>query len=289
MNPAAYQAQAQRAVQQIQYQQFQQNMARQFQFQFQHARTRSLAEVREQQQQAELKAEEQLAQFIQDQERQRQQQPAQDAAQALARQQADAKALNRLKVSTYREVFLPGQITTAQQSMHFSPGAQKQVESIGTTLLDKDWWSKQEATRLPGTLAAYGDTLSSLTAALLEFELTSPPNAPALPAQDFYEAVFATGNFDPDAAQQLIREAARAEKIESGARLAQAVAAFRALTTSAASATTPQQLQKSVQSSLQTINRELRQYDFRASGMGRLAYTQKALRKAATTYLAHSS
>lgn len=247
-----------------------------------------LAKVRAQQQEAESKATEQLAQLVQQQERRRQEHPAADAQQATTQQQADAKQLATLTVKAYRETFLPGQLLSALQAQSLSSKGQQDLQAINHDLLDNDWWSK-EAAQAPAKVAAYGNTLATLTTELLGFDLASPQPAPAPVAITALDELLAKDTFDRIAAGKLIQTAAQADKRLAGARLAQAVRDFQDLGTRVATNQgATQELKKQrneVKKSLQHVNRELMRYSLQVGNSGSLAQVHKALLKATGDYL----
>jgi hypothetical protein len=247
-----------------------------------------LAKVQARQQEAESKATEQLAQLTQQQERRRQEHPAIDAQQATAQQQADAKQLATLTVKTYRETFLPGQMLNALQSLSLSNKAQQDIQAINHDLLDNDWWSK-EAAQAPVKVAAYGNTLATLTTDLLGFDLASPSSPPSPVAVTALDEMLAKDTFDRLAAAQLIQTATQAEKRLAGAQLAQAVKEFQDLGTKiTASQGESQDLKKQrneVKRSLQRVNRELLRYDMQVGNSGSLSQLHKAILKSTGDYL----
>lgn len=282
-----FQQQTRQNFNRMQAQQTQQAMQRQL-IQLQYQRSQNQQQLVMQQMLLSQRTPEQLAK---DRERQQEkEQKAEEQIQQLVQQPAAPKALNEAKVKAYKEVFLPGQLTAALQTMSFSPENQQRLATITENVRDKDWWGKQPAAQLPATLAEYGTTLATLTSSLLEFDVASPPAAPASVADDRIQALFAGESFDRAAAGQLIREAAQAEKIVAGTKLAQAVQSFRTLTASLAASPspqpTPQQMQQQVKASLKQVMKQQQQYQMLAGGAGPLFQTQKSLRKSAAKYLA---
>ena len=264
-------------------QQFQQQMQQHLLMQRRRS-PQQLALDQERQQQAEDKANEQLTQLAQEQQRQQLENPAPDAQQAAARQAADAKQLNRLRVKNYREVFLPGQISKAVQSQQLSAKARTDLQDIKWNVLDNGWWNEQEPAQLSGKMAAYANTLTSLTAELL-------PAAPAAPAPSVssIDDLLAKDAFDYQVADQLIQDAALAEKRLAGEPLAKAVADFNTLATSTTFGqrlqTDAQQLRKEVKASLKLVNQELQRYTLHVGSAGKLYATQKALLASTAKYL----
>ncbi|MGI4867438.1 MAG: hypothetical protein ACRYFZ_26200 [Janthinobacterium lividum] len=248
-----------------------------------------LAKTQATQQQAEQKAAAQLTQLTQEQQRRRQANPAPDAQLAAAQQQADAKQLAVLTVKTYREAYLPGQMLSALQSLALPAKTQQELQALNHDLLDNGWWSK-EAAQAPAKVAAYGNTLATLTTNLLGFELASPPPAPAPLATSALNEMLAKDSFDRLAAAQLIQTATQAEKRLAGARLALAVKDFQELGAKVAAIQEPQpdlkQQRNEVKKSLQRVNRELARYNAQVGNSGSLAQVQKAILKSTSDYLA---
>ena len=238
------------------------------------------------QQKSEQEASEKLAQLAQEQQRKRQEAPASDPQQAAAQQQEDDKQLNLLTVANYNEVFLPGQVYNALQARRLSPQAHKNLQNINQDLLSNAWWSKQDAAQLNGKIAAHGSALTALATDLLGYDLASPPAAPAPPSVSRLDEQLANHTFDQQAATQLIREAALAEKLLAGDRLSKAVRDFNTLAaTAAASPALPvdsKKLRNDVKASLRQVNTELQRFDTQLARSRKIAEAQGAI--LATTY-----
>ena len=237
------------------------------------------------QQEAEAQATDYLAHLAEDQHNLRLAHPAADAQQAAAEQQEDARKLTVATVKACREVFLPGQVFAVMQARVFSPKAQNTWQALHQDLLDKAWWSKQDATQLSSQLAAHARTLTTLTTDLLGFDIASPPPAPAPLSASALDAQLATNTFDQATATQLMREAAQAEKRMEGERLAQAVQAFGVLAAQPPTQDAKVQ-QKDVQKSLRNVDKELQRYYAYAGNSRRLYQTQQAILASTATYLA---
>ena len=237
------------------------------------------------QQEAEVQATDYLARFAEDQRNLRLAQPAADARQAAAQQQEDARKLTLATVKAYREVFLPGQMSAVMQARVLSSKSQTSWQAVHQDLLDKAWWSKQDAAQVNTQLAVHARTLATLTTDLLGFDIPSLPAAPAPLSVSALDAQLATDSFDQATATQLMRDAAQAEKRLEGKRLAQAVQAFTLLT-----AQPPTQdlkaRQKAVQKSLRTVDKELQRYYAYAGNSRRLYQTQQAILASTAKYLA---
>ncbi len=245
------------------------------------------------QQKAEQKATEQLTQLVQEQQRKRQEHPSPDAQQAAAQQQADDKQLTLLKVKTYRDVFLQGQMTNVLQAQMLPEKAQADLQVLNKELLDKNWWSKQEPAQLNEKIASVGTALAALTDGLLELDPAGPPSAVApAPAGTLLDEMLAKDAFDPATATQLLQKAATAEKQLAGVRLATAAVAFKTLSAKVAAAPAavndPKATQREVGKSLKNFNRELSGYYARVGNMGQLYQTQQAMVKAMSKYLARN-
>ena len=208
-----------------------------------------------QQLKAEQEATEKLTRLAQEQQRKRQEHPAPNPQQAAAQQKEDDKQLALLAATYYRDVFLAGQLAKALQARSLSAPAQRDLQKLNDKLLKDEWWSKQEAAQLPANIKAYGDTLTTLVAGLLGFDLASPPPTPEQLAASRFEALRTNGKFDQAAAGQLVEEAALAEKILAGRGLAEAVVDFQKLSTPARPElqNDPQKLRKETITSLRQV------------------------------------
>ncbi|MCR5889952.1 hypothetical protein LRS06_19685 [Hymenobacter sp. J193] len=240
-------------------------------------------------QQEEQKGNAQIAAFIEQQQRKRLEQPAQDAQQASEQQQEEAKQLSLFKVKIYQELFLPGQIDAALQSQTLSPKSREQVQSISKDLLDNTWWSKQDAGQLPGLLATHSNTLATLTGELLEFDIASPPAAPSPLSLSSLNEMLAKNSFDQLAAGKIIQSAAQADKITAGQRLAKAVMDFKRVTSNDAANqalhSDPKKLRSSVKESLRIVNAEMVRYDALINNLERVYEAKKAVLHATTNYV----
>jgi hypothetical protein len=240
------------------------------------------------QQQAEQEANEKLARFAQEQQRQHQEHPAQNPQQAAAQQQEDERQLALLALKNYRDVFLPGQLANALQARQLSPKGERALQGLNESLLDKAWWSKQPAAPLSGKIKAYSDTLTALTAGLLGFDLASPPPTPAQLSSSRIDEMLAKGSFDQKAATQIMLEVATAEKLIAGKELAKAVMDFQTTAASQELHSDPKKLQKEVKASLHEVNTELQRYHARIVTLSRLNAAQKIMHKSTSTYLARN-
>lgn len=247
-------------------------------------------EAQAKQQKAELEANEQLARLAQEQQRKRLEHPAKNPQQAANQQKADDRQLALLALKNYRDVFLPEQFDNALQARDLSPKADHSLQALNKTLADDAWWSKQQGPQLTEKIKAYGDTLTSLTAGLLGFDLASPPPTPAQLSSSRLDDMLAKGTLNPTTAAQLVQEVAMAEKLISGGGLAKAVVDFQALSASSASnpelQSNPKKLRKEIKASLNRVNAEMHSYQTRVYSLSRLPAAQKAMVKATSTYLA---
>ena len=270
--------------------------------QLQRGRPGGLPLARETRQQAQAKqqkleqdATESLARLAQEQQRQRQEHPAKNPQQAAAQQKADDKQLTLLAVKNYRDVFLPGQLLTALDAQQLSPSAQQSLQNLNGSLLDDAWWSKQDDPQATGKVKAYGDTVAALTAGLLGFNFAAPPAKPAKFSVSSLNERLATDAFDQNAATQLMREAALAERLSAldSDNLAKAIQEFTALSAAVATdpalQSDPKKLRKEVQKSLRAFNKELVHYSMRIGASNQIYLAEKALRKSTSTYLAKNS
>lgn len=240
------------------------------------------------QQKMEQALNEKLADLAQEQQRQRQEHPAKNQQLAAAQQKADDKQLTRLAVESYHEVFLPGQVSKALEAQQLTPSAQQSLQHLNKNLLDDAWWSKQDGAQVAGKVKAYSDSLTTLTAGLLGFSLSSPPAKPAPFSISSLDEKLAKDAFDQNAANQLIQDAALTERLVAGDQLAKAVTNFTAAATSALP-NDPKNLRKEVQKSLRTVNKELERYNARIAASDKIYSAENALRKSTSAYLAKKS
>jgi len=251
---------------------------------------KQLAQLQVQQQQAEQRASEQLAQLAQEQQRRRQEHPATNGQEAETQQKEDARQLTRLAVKNYQEVFLPGQMRSALQSLALAPTAQQNLQAINNELLSNAWWRQQDAAQVQEKVAAYGKTLAGLTTELLGFSAPELPSPPAPFSASPLQEMLASGKFEQTAAAQLIREAALADKRLEGEPLAQAIKNFTEVgARGGAAPATPQdqkQQRDEVKKSLRRVNQELQGYYARVARPSRLRAAQKAIIQATDGYLA---
>ncbi|MDQ2769906.1 MAG: hypothetical protein M3Y54_05330 [Bacteroidota bacterium] len=242
------------------------------------------------QQQAKQEATEKLAHLVQEQQRRRQEHPAKNPQQAAAQQKEDDKQLNLLGVKNYRDFFLADQISNAVQARQLTPKAQQTLKSLSVNLLSDAWWRKQEGAQLAEKVKAYSDSLTSLTAGLLGFDLASPPPTPAQLAASQLDALLAKGTFDQQAATEIIQGVALAEKLIAGRGLAEAVMNFKSLNSNGAASqelqSDPKKLQKEVSASLRRVNTEMQHYNARIVTLARLSAAQNALFNSTSNYLA---
>ncbi|RZK62136.1 MAG: hypothetical protein EOO59_03335 [Hymenobacter sp.] len=241
------------------------------------------------QQKLEQEATESLARLSQQQQRQRQEHPAPNPQQAAAQQKADDKQLTLLAVKNYRDVFLPGQLSSALEAQSFSPSAAQSMRSLNQNLLDDAWWSKQAGAQAPANVKAYGDSLRSLTAGLLGFSLAAPPAKPAAFSANGLREQLTKDTFDQSAATQLLREAALSDRLSAlhSDNLPKAVQEFSDLATALPS--DPKKLRKEVQKSLREVNKQLARYQLRLAAANQVYLAEKALRKTTSTYLAKNT
>ena len=241
------------------------------------------------QQQAEQAANDKLTHLAQEQQRKRLEHPAKNPHQADLQQKKDEKQLNQLAVKNYRDVFLTGQISKALQAQKLAPQAQQTLKNINENLLKDAWWSKQEGAQLSENIKAYSDSLTSLTAGLLGFDLASPPPAPSVLFSSRIDGMLAKAPFDQNAATQLLQEAALADKLLASDGLIKAVMAFKTMSSSDATKklqSNPKKLRKEVTASLRRVNAEMKNYDSRIASSKRLYAAEDVILQAISSYLA---
>ncbi|WP_345235806.1 hypothetical protein [Hymenobacter saemangeumensis] len=242
------------------------------------------------QQQREQQAIEQQASFVQEQQRKQAASPAQDEQQAQAQQKEAEKQLNLLAVKNYQEVFLPGQVFKALQARTLSHKAESELNAINSDLLSNSWWSKQEATQLNEKVAAYGKSLTMLTVDLLGFDLDAPLPSPAPLSTSQLDGMLANNTFDPLVATKIIRDAAQAEKLIAGERLAKAVKDFNTLTATAPESqelpAALKQRRNEIKEGLRLVNKEIQRYNVQIGTLNRIRFAHKEIQKATAGYLA---
>ena len=243
--------------------------------------------------QSEQEANEKFARFAQAQQRQRLDHPATNPQQAAAQQRADDKQLTVLAVTNYREVFLRVQALKAREAQELSHQSRVSLSNMGETLLDDAWWNNQAGPQLTEKIKAYSDTLASLTTGLLGFAIASPPATPPRLSLSALDALLAKDAFDPNAATQLIRNAALTEQLRASDQLIKAVQYFTALGTTATAGpallSDPKKLRKEIQKSMRTIEGEMKRYHLGIYGSDEVESAVQALRKSLATYLAKNS
>jgi hypothetical protein len=240
------------------------------------------------QQQLEKNANEKLAQLAQQQQQNREKHPAANPQQAAIQQKKDEKQLTKLAVKNYREVFLPGQMTTISQAQQLSPEAQWQLGSLTQNLTDKAWWKKQEGAQLASSIKAYGDTLTSLTTSLLGFDLASPPAKPASFSVSSLKAALATDKFDQPATTQLLQDAALSVKLIASEQLIKAVKEFSLVSSTSSSqeaSSSPKKLKADIQESVRSVNKAMDRYYALIGSSTTVDDAQKALLKSTAAYL----
>ncbi|MCB2408539.1 hypothetical protein [Hymenobacter lucidus] len=244
------------------------------------------------QQEAELKATAELARLARRQDSLRLVHPAPNATQTAARKKADEQALAQLATKNYRDVFLPGQVMTAQDARSLPEQGMQDWQNISKELLDNEWWSKQEPAQLLEKVTAYRATLTSLTTALLGFDPATAPKAERMPSTAALEAMSAKGTFDQQVAAQFLQDAARVEKVSASQKLVSALNDFnREVAKAAARPETqqnPQKLRSTVKSGLNDVNKEMIRYEAVMGQSMTLDYAQATIAKYATAVLSKS-
>lgn len=240
--------------------------------------------------QSEQEANEQLARLAQAQQRQRRDHPAADPQQAAAQQRADEKQLAVLAATNYREVLLRVQALQAREAQVLSLPSRVRLSNMGEALLDDAWWAHQAGPQLTENLQAYRDTLAALTTGLLGFALASPPPVPPRLSLGALEAGLANDAFDPNAATQLVRNAALTEQLRASDQLLQAVQHFTALATAGpAQPGDPQKRRKEIQKSMRAVEGEMKRYHLGIYGSDEVESAVQALRKSLAAYVANNS
>jgi len=243
--------------------------------------------------QSEQEANEQLARLAQQQQRQRQEHPAPTPQLAAAQQKADEKQLTVLTVTNYHEVSLTVQTMKAREAQELSHASRVRLSNMSENLLDDAWWDKQEGPQLTANLKAYSDTLTFLTTGLLGFAIASPPANPPRLSVSTLEAMLAKDAFDPNAATQLIHDAALTEQLRASDQLIKAVTNFTALSTAATAGHALQsdakKRRKEIQKSMHTVQGEMKRYHIGIFSSDEVEAAAKALRKSLSTYLAKNN
>ena len=215
--------------------------------------------------------------------------PGPNALQVAARRKADDQALAQLTVKSYRDVFLPGQVTAAEEARSLPAKGIQDWQTITKELTDNAWWSQQDPAQLPGKIAAYRTTLTALTTELLGFDPATAPKAERMPSTTALDAMRAKGLFDQQVATQFLQEAARFEKIAHSTKLVSALNDFnRELAEAAtrpANQQNPQKMRNAVKSSLNDLNKGMARYELEMNQSQVLSYAQTTIEKCATSFL----
>ncbi|GAA4354356.1 hypothetical protein GCM10023185_16090 [Hymenobacter saemangeumensis] len=245
------------------------------------------------QQKAEQEANEQLTRLAQEQQRKREERPAKNPQQAAAQLKEDQRQLTLLTVKNYRDVFLPGQYSTAMEARTLSPASRHSLDRITARLMEEAWWGKQEGSQLPAIIKSYSDSLASLATGLMGFDLASPPPTPAQLTGSRVDELLEKGTFNQQTAWQIMQEVGMAEKLIAGDGVVKAVLEFQELSSANASnqalQSNPKKLQKEVQARLSRVNSEMLRYETRIGTLGRLPAAQKTMHKSTSTFLAKKS
>ena len=242
-----------------------------------------------QQHKSELKATAEFARLARRQDSLRLAHPAPNALQTAARKKADDQALAQLAVKNYRDVFLPGQVMTAEEARSLPEKGMQDWGTISKELSDNDWWSKQDPAQLLAKVTAYRTTLTTLTTSLLGFDPATAPKPERMPSTAALDAMRAKGTFDPQVATQYLQAAARVEKLAASTKL---VSALNDLNHDVAEAAArpeiqqaPQKLRNTVKSGLRDLNKAMAYYEMQTTQSPVLSYAQGTIEKCATTFL----
>ena len=242
-----------------------------------------------QQHKSELKATAEFTRLARRQDSLRLAHPAPNALQTAARKKADDQALAQLAVKNYRDVFLPGQVMTAEEARSLPEKGMQDWGTISKELSDNDWWSKQDPAQLLAKVTAYRTTLTTLTITLLGFDPATAPKPERMPSTAALDAMRAKGTFDPQVATQYLQAAARVEKLAASTKL---VSALNDLNHDVAEAAArpeiqqaPQKLRNTVKSGLRDLNKAMAYYEMQTAQSPVLSYAQGTIEKCATTFL----
>lgn len=242
-----------------------------------------------QQHKSELKATAEFTRLARRQDSLRLAHPAPNALQTAARKKADDQALAQLAVKNYRDVFLPGQVMTAEEARSLPEKGMQDWGTISKELSDNDWWSKQDPAQLLAKVTAYRTTLTTLTTSLLGFDPATAPKPERMPSTAALDAMRAKGTFDPQVATQYLQAAARVEKLAASTKL---VSALNDLNHDVAEAAArpeiqqaPQKLRNTVKSGLRDLNKAMAYYEMQTTQSPVLSYAQGTIEKCATTFL----
>jgi NADH dehydrogenase/NADH:ubiquinone oxidoreductase subunit G len=285
-----YQMQSWASLNQQQAQVRWQQMARQQQLRLYSQTSQQIAEDQALQQKAEQQANEQLARLAQEQQRKQIEHPALDAQQTIAQQREDAKQLKLLAVRNYQTIFLPGQVAAALQSQLPSAKVQQDVRDLTQELLSNAWWKQQtHRSVLSEKLGAHRTTLTALLHELKGSQSTASSSTPL--ATDRVNALFTADKFDPQAANQLLREAAQADKHANSLVVTEAIEQLilttTQLETSPQGQTNDQKvLRKQVQTSVKRVYQELARYQAHVGSAGQLFQMQRTIAQTTAGYLA---
>ncbi|MDO7874101.1 hypothetical protein Q5H93_05100 [Hymenobacter sp. ASUV-10] len=247
-----------------------------------------IAAAQKRQAEAEQQAAARHTQLVREQQRKRLAAPAQDEQLATVQLRQDMQQLTQLLVENYREVYLPGRLTSALRSRMLSARAQQDWNAATKALQSKAEWSKP-----PAALAAHSQTLTTLASELLGYDITLPAPAPLPLATSSFEVPMARGYFDQSVADQLLLSANQADKLAASGPLVAALqslnAQVAALATTPPAAETQQNRQQEIRESVRIANQEMERYNARIITAGSLLQVQQSLLQATASYLTQAS
>lgn len=243
-----------------------------------------IAAAQKRQTEAEQQAAAKHAQLVQEQKHKRLAAPTQDEQLATVQLRQDMQQLTQLLVENYREVYLPGRLTSALRSRLLSAKAQQDWTAATKALQSKAEWSKA-----PAALAAHSQALTTLASELLGYDITLPAPAAAPVSASSFDGPMARGYFDQSVADQLLLSANQADKLAASGPL---VAALKSLNAQvAALATTPpttdtqKSRQKEVSESVRIVDQEMERYNARIIAAGSLLQVQQSILQSTASYL----
>ena len=239
-----------------------------------------IAAAQKLQMEAEQKAAAKYAQLIEGQKRRRQDIPPKDEEEAAVKLRRDMQHLTRLLVENYREVYLPGRMSSALRARMLSAQAQKAWTTAAKALQSKAEWSKQ-----PTILAAHSQALTTLTSELLGYDITLPAPAATPVSTGSFDVPMARGYFEQPVADQLLLSANQADKLAASGQLVAAVKSLNALVAKLNNTDDQKDLQKEVSLSVRSVEKEMERYNARIVIVGNLLQVQQGILKSTDSYL----
>jgi hypothetical protein len=242
------------------------------------------AAAQQRQTEAEQQADAKHTRLFESQKRKRQDSPIADEQQAAVQLQKHTQQLTQVLVENYRDVYLPGRITSALRARVLSAKAQQHWAVATKALQSKTEWSQQSA-----AAATHSQVLTMLTSELLGYDITTAPPATAPVPTGSFEGPMARGYFDQPVADQLLLSANQADKLAASGQLVAALRALNALVaklpTTPSNADDQKARQKELAQSARGVDKEMQRYNAQVLTATNLLQVQRSILQATTDYL----